>query len=174
MNKLVSTTLGLSLTAALTAPAAWGITVFPDRAPNGAHYRQGASEPVCTISGLTVSCTGTQIAGVGNTDADVSLTVTYSATVQCQNNGGQIVDVKTQTTVSNPAPDEATEVRNGTLVVSPFSASNPPTNQTFVDLASCPNRNWTKVLLGTPTVSGYTYTLTFEGYTAPAIVVTYP
>jgi hypothetical protein len=174
MNKLTSATLGLSLAAALAAPAAWGITVFTDRAPTGAHYRQGSGEPVCTISGLAVNCTGTQIAGVGNNDADVSLTVTYSATVQCRNRGGQIVDVKTQTTVSNPAPDETTEIRNGTLVVSPFSASNPPTNQTFLNLATCPNPNWTKVLLGTPTVTSFTYTLTFQGYTAPAITVTYP
>lgn len=174
MNKLTSTTLGLSLAAAFAAPAAWGDTVFQDRAPTGAHYRQGYGEPVCSINGLAVSCTGTQIAGVGNNDAAVKLAVSYAATVQCRNNGGKIVDVKTQTTVSNPAPDETTEIRNGTLVVNPFSASNPPTNQTFYDLATCPNPNWTKVLLGTPRVTGYTYTLTFDGYQLPAITVTYP
>jgi len=167
-------TLGLSVATALLAPAAWGITVFQDRAPTGAHYRQGASEPVCTISGLAVNCTGTKIAGVGNNDADVNLTVTYSATVQCRNHGGQIVDVKTQSTVSTPAPDETTALRNGTLVVDAFGTSNPPTTQSFLDMASCPNGNWTKVLLGTPTVSSFTYTLTFQGYTAPAITVTYP
>lgn len=172
--KKLTTTLGLSVAAILIAPAAWGITVFQDRAPTGAHYRQGYSEPVCTINGLAVSCTGTQIAGVGNNDADVSLTVTYSATVQCKNHGGQIVDVKTQTTTSFPAPDETTAIRNGTLVVGSFGTSSPPTNQTFIDLASCPNGNWTKLLLGSPSVSSFTYTLTFQGYTAPAITVTYP
>jgi hypothetical protein len=174
MNKLTSKTLALSLVAALAAPAAWGTTVFPDRAPSGAHYRQNAGEPICTIYGLAVNCSGTQIAGVGNNDANVSLTVTYSATVQCKNNGGQIVDVKTQATSSMPAPDETTQLRNGTLVVSAFGTSNPPSNQTFMALATCPNTNWTKVLLGTATVTSYTYTLTFQGYTAPAITVTYP
>ena len=172
--KKLTTTLGLSVAVALIAPAAWGITVFQDRAPTGAHYRQGASEPVCTINGLAVSCTGTQIAGVGNNDADVSLTVTYSATVQCRNHGGQIVDVKTQATSTIPAPDETTALRNGTLVVASFGTSNPPTTQTFINLATCPNPNWTKQLLGTPSVSSFTYTLTFQGYTAPAITVTYP
>ena len=172
MNKMTSATLGLSLAAALAAPASGAI--FQDRAPTGAHYRQGFGDPVCSISGLTVSCSGTEIAGVGNNDATVMLAVTYGATVQCRNNGGQIVDVKTQTTVSTPAPDATTEIRNGTLVVAPFSASNPPTNATFLALATCPNPNWTKVLLGTPTVTGYTYTLTFEGYTLPAITVSYP
>lgn len=170
---------GLSLAAVLIAPAAWGITVtgttvFQDRAPTGAHYRQGASVTQCTITGLAVDCTGTQIAGVGNNDADVSLTVTYDATVRCRNHGGQIVDVKTQTTVSTPAPDETTALRNGTLVVDAFGTSNPPTNQTFLDLAKCPNPNWTPELLGTPRVTSFTYTLTFQGYTAPAITVTYP
>lgn len=173
MKTLNSAALGLSLAAVLAAPAAWG-AVFQDRAPTGAHFRQGFGDPVCSINGLTVSCTGTEIAGVGNNDANVMLAVTYSATVQCRNNGGQIVDVKTQSTVSVPAPDETTEIRNGTLVVAPFSASNPPSNQTFLDLATCPNPNWTKVLLGTPTVTGYTYTLTFEGYSLPAITVSYP
>jgi hypothetical protein len=173
MKKLTSI-LGLSVAAALIAPAAWGLTVFPDRAPNGAHYRQGYGEPVCTISNLTVSCTGTQIAGIGNNDADLSLTVTYSATVRCRNHGGQIVDVKTQTTSTTPAPDDATALRNGTLVVAPFSTSNPPTSDTLVALATCPNPNWTKELLGTASVSSFTYTLTFQGYTAPAITITYP
>jgi len=150
MNKMTSATLGLSLAAALAAPASGAI--FQDRAPTGAHYRQGFGDPVCSISGLTVSCSGTEIAGVGNNDATVMLAVTYGATVQCRNN----------------------EIRNGTLVVAPFSASNPPTNATFLALATCPNPNWTKVLLGTPTVTGYTYTLTFEGYTLPAITVSYP
>ncbi|WP_020652726.1 hypothetical protein [Massilia niastensis] len=158
----------------MTAPAAWSITVFEDRAPSGAHYRQNAGEPVCTVTNLVVSCTGTQIAGVGNNDADVRLTVSYSATVQCRNRGGQIVEVKTQSTSSTPAPDDTTELRNGTLVVAAFSAQNVPSNQAFENLAVCPNGNWTKVLLGTPRVTSFTYTLTFQGYTAPAITVTGP
>ena len=143
-------------------------------APSGAHYRQGSREPTCSVSGISVSCTGTQIAGVGNTDATLLLSVSYSATVQCRNNGGQIVDVKTQGTSTTPAPDDATSLRNGTLTVSSFSASNVPTDEAFESRATCPNGNWTKELLGTATVSSFTYTLTFVGFSQPAITVTGP
>jgi hypothetical protein len=47
----------------LMGPAASAVTNFAN-APSGAHYAKGSSEPVCTISGLTVSCTGTSIQGV--------------------------------------------------------------------------------------------------------------
>lgn len=172
MNKLALVTLA----AALAAPAAWAVTVFEDRAPTGAHYRNGSGDPVCTIDGLIVSCTGTRIAGVGNNDADLKLSVTYAATIRCRNNGGQIVDVKTQAKTSTPLPDSFTEVKNGTLVVSAFSTSTTsvPTEQTFKDLASCPNPNWTKELFGPIVITSATYTLTFQGYTLPAIVETAP
>jgi hypothetical protein len=149
-------------------------TVNLENAPEGAHFRQGFSAPECIISGLTVSCSGTQIAGVGNTDADVSLAVTYAATVQCRNHGGQIVEVKTQSTTVAPAPDELTELRNGTLIVGAFSASSVPTDETFEALATCPNGNWTKEVLGDPSVSSFIYTLTFEGFSEPAISVSGP
>jgi hypothetical protein len=170
MNKLALVTLA----AALAAPVAWAATDFAGNAPTGAHYRNNSGEPVCTITDLTVSCTGTQIAGVGNNDADLALAVSYAATIRCRNHGGQIVDVKTQAKTSTPLPDTLTEVRNGTLVVSAFSTSSTsvPTDQTFKDLATCPNLNWTKELLGPIVITSATYTLTFQGYTVPAIVVT--
>lgn len=40
--------------------AAQGVTNFAN-APQAAHYAKGAGEPVCTLSGLTVSCTATAI-----------------------------------------------------------------------------------------------------------------
>jgi hypothetical protein len=148
------------------------VTTFNDlTAPQGAHYRQGSGEPVCTVTGLIVSCTGTEIGGVGNTDATLLLDVSYTATVRCRNRGGNIVDVKTQTTTAISS-DDLTDVRNGTLFVSAVSSSS-PTTQSFLDAATCPNGNWTKLLLeGTPDVSSFTYTLTFDGFTQPAISVT--
>lgn len=178
-------TAALALTAGCADPAAGTApnpnagsprfaTAFTDlTAPSGAHFRKGSGEPTCAASGLAVSCTGTRIAGVGNTDAELSLTVTYSATVQCRNHGGQIVEVKTQSTTTTPAPDATTELRNGTLTVSPFSAASAPTEQSFLDAATCPNPNWDKLFLaGSPAVASFTYTLTFEGYPEPAITVT--
>ena len=101
------------------------------------------------------------------------LAVSYEATVQCQNRGGKIVDVKTQTTTS-VSSDSLTDVRNGTLYVSPVSSSS-PTDQSFLDAASCPNGNWTKLLVeGSPSVSSYQYSLTFHGFNEPAILITSP
>lgn len=167
----MSRLLKLLVAAALVVPTAWAATTFnSNTAPQGAHYRNGSSEPVCSVSGLTVSCTGTEIGGVGNTDADLLLSVTYSATVQCRNHGGKIVNVKTQTTTDSSS-DDFTDVRNGTLYVSEISSSS-PTEQSLTQSATCPNGNWTKVLVpGSATVSSYRYTLTFQGYSSPAIVL---
>ena len=89
--------LGLIAALALTlvglsAGAAVAVTNF-DNAPSGAHYRKGSAEPVCTEStvpttgAITVSCTGTTIGGVGNTNADLLLSVTGTANFVCHNPG---------------------------------------------------------------------------------------
>lgn len=152
--------------------SAWAVTDFGgNAAPAGAHYRQGSGEPTCQVTGLSVSCTGTQIAGVGNTDADLVLSVAYSATVQCRNHGGKIVEVKTQLTTSSSS-DDFTDVRNGTLYVLPVS-NTAPSEQSLVDAATCPNGNWTRLLVeGSAAVQSYSYTLTFIGYTMPVIYFT--
>jgi hypothetical protein len=151
------------------------VTVFNgSTAPSGAHYASGFGEPTCTINDLTVdtvTCTGTKIGGIGGTDATVSITVSYSATVQCRNKGGNIVEVKTQTSTTTTAPENATEVRNGQLTVSSVSSTAPST-QSFLNAADCPNGNWDKLLVaGSPSVTDFLYTLTFDGFTAAAISV---
>ena len=70
----------------LMGPAASAVTNF-NNAPSGAHYANGSSEPVCTISGLNVSCTGTSIQGVGNTNAVLNLAVTTTFSGVCHNPG---------------------------------------------------------------------------------------
>ena len=157
--------------ATMALSTAWATTSFTgNTAPAGAHYSNGSREPVCSVDGLVVSCTGTAIGGVGNTDADLLLSVSYSATVQCRNNGGKIVNVKTQITTAGSSDDD-TDVRNGTLFVSAISSSS-PSEQSFKDAARCPNGNWDKLMAsGSPTVSSYTYTLTFQGYSLPAITL---
>ena len=161
----------LTLAAALVAPVASATVIFSSStAPQGAHLSNGSPEPSCTVdpSTLTVSCNAYQIGGVGNTDADLVLSATYSATVTCTNRGGKLVDVKTQTTTTNSG-DALTDLRNGTLYVSAISVSAPAT-QAFLDAATCPNENWTKKLAnGSPALSSFSYTLTFHGYPAPAV-----
>ena len=159
---------------ALTLSTALATTNFTgNTAPAGSHYANGSSEPICSVDGstLTVSCSGTAISGVGNIDANVRITVSYSATVQCKNKGGQIVEVKTQATTTSGA-DSDTRLRNGTLTVSAITVTG-PSDQSFTSRATCPNGNWSKVLLeGSAAVTGFTYTLTFEGYVEPVISIT--
>lgn len=169
MNKL--SIFSLALAAALAAPVASAGVVFnSSTAPSGAHLSTGSPQPSCTVnpSTLTVSCNAYQIGGVGNTDANVVLSAQYSATVTCTNKGGKVVNVKTQTTIANSG-DAFTELRNGTLYVSPISVS-PPATQAFLEAAACPNGNWTKALAnGSPALSSFSYSLTFVGYPAPAV-----
>src|SRR5215204_3643879 len=86
--------LSLLVTAFAAVPAL-AATDFSN-APQGAHYAQGFGEPVCTLTGLTVNCTGTEIAGVGNTNATVTLAVTSTFTGVCHNPGGHLVEPFTE------------------------------------------------------------------------------
>jgi hypothetical protein len=154
--------------AALVGPAAWAVTEFdnPNAAPSGAHYRQGYSEPLCTLQNGRMTCTATQIAGIGNLDGDVVLSVSTAGNVECSNGGGQVVEVKAQST-STITGDALTRNRNGTLYVSEISAAVATESQLLAS-AECPksdtkNKNWDKALSGTPTVT-YTYTLKLEGF----------
>ncbi len=162
----------VSLAGVLAASAAWAET-FPANGPNGAHYASGSAEPQCTLNSTQdVSCTGTTIGGVGNTNATAILSATYSGTVQCRNRGGQIVEVKTQTTEATSS-GTLRPSRNGQLVVPPLSTTA-PTAQELENQATCPNGNWTKVLLAGPTLTGFVYTVTFAGFTQPYISIVGP
>lgn len=149
--------------------AAHAVTNF-NNAPQGAHYAKGAAEPVCTRSGLTVSCTGTQIAGVGNTNATVSLAVTSTFTGVCHNPGSKdkVVEpfTKSETTTTTA---QLTSTKNGRLVVPSQTATGTSTAQFLADF-SCPNPNWDAEVTGTST--SFVYTLTFAGFAAPAIRIT--
>jgi hypothetical protein len=50
-----------------------------------------------------------------------------------------------------------------------------PSASDFEAMATCPNGNWTKELeSGTVTLSSFTYTLTFAGFSGPYITITGP
>ncbi|MGN6653052.1 hypothetical protein [Trinickia sp.] len=150
--------------AVLFAPAAWAQT-NPANGPNGAHF--ATAEPVCTVDQATqdVSCTGATIGGVGHTNATAILSATYSGTVQCTNPGGQVVDVKTQTTDATSS-GKLTPSRNGQLVVPPLSVTAPTADELKAN-ATCPNGNWTKQLVAGPTLTNFVYTITFAGFNGP-------
>src|SRR5215213_11012421 len=162
--------LSLLVTAFAAVPALAVTTVNFDNAPSGAHFAKGAAAPVCTLSGLTVSCTGTEIAGVGNTNATVNLAVTSTFTGTCQNPGSKnktvepFTESETTTTSNQLLPN-----RNGTLVVPTISATG-TSSEEFLATFECPNPQWEATVASTDV--SFLYTLTFAGETAPAISIT--
>jgi hypothetical protein len=162
----------LSLLAlALAAVPALAATNFAN-APSGAHYRQGFAEPVCTTStvpttgAISVSCTGTQIAGVGNTNATLSLQVSGTANFVCHNPGNDNIVEPHSGTATDTTTVPLAPSRNGTLVVPAVSAEISPAEA--AEQFTCPNPNWREEFTGFSAVS-YTYTLTFAGFSAPVI-----
>jgi hypothetical protein len=138
-------------------------------APNGAHYAKGYGEPVCNLSGLTVSCTGTQIAGVGNTNATLTLSVTSTFTGVCHNPGtnDKVVDPFTESDTTTTSA-QLLPSRNGILRVPPESATGESSAE-FLASFSCPNPNWTAEVTGV--AISWSYTLTFDGFSDPAISI---
>ena len=96
-----------------------------------------------------------------------------TATCRCTNHGGKLVDVKTQV-VDDGAVDTDLAPKNGNLQVPAIdiSSAEAPTEADFLAQATCPNPNWTKSLLaGTPTISSFSYTVTFVGFTLAVITL---
>jgi hypothetical protein len=136
----------------------------PANAPGSSHLTSGS--PSCTVNAnLSIDCSAYVLGGVGHTNADVSLTASYSATIDCTNNGGNLVESHT-TTFSQTNAATVTSTKNGQLSVptrsvSPFSAPQ-----------VCPNPNWTpSIRAGTLTLNSFTYTLTFAGFNSPYITI---
>lgn len=164
----------LTLFFTTTAQAAVTTTINPAAAPTGTHLQTGTIS--CSVNPTTqlVTCTSYELAGVGNANAVGSLDTNYTATVQCRNHGGKIVDVKSQVETA-PVTTGSLSPKNGRLGVPALSSSPVPTAADFESQATCPNGNWTKELLGgTITLSGFTYTLHFAGFTGDYITITGP
>ena len=164
----------LAVVAALAAPAAFAATVTfdPAAAPQGTHVQTGT--PDCTVSGYVVTCSTYELAGVGNTNAVGNLAATYSGTVLCTNPGGNVAPGQTQFPTMNTSTGTI-QSKNGRLTVPALSST---TSQSAIEAAllqntSCPNGKWTKsVQSGSIALQGFTYTLTFAGYTDPYILIT--
>jgi hypothetical protein len=161
--------LAVALSAiSLTMAPVQAATNFAN-APSGAHYANGSSEPVCTFDDATasLSCTGTQIAGVGNTNAMLNVSVTSTFTGVCRNPGTnkKIVDPFTEddgASISIPL----TSTKNGRLVV-PAQGADGTSADEFLAGFDCPNPNWTPDLSGVSI--SWSYTLTFAGFSEPVI-----
>src|SRR5918995_4905690 len=86
--------LSLLVTALAAVPAlAAGTPVFNDAAaPSGTHVQTGSPSCAFVTGTENVTCSTYELAGVGNTNATATLTATYSATVDCRNRGGNVVE----------------------------------------------------------------------------------
>jgi hypothetical protein len=161
------------LLVAFSASVALAVTNF-DNAPSGAHYRQGSAEPVCTSTttpttgAITVSCTETRIAGVGNTNADLSLTVEGTANFVCHNPGNDNIVEPHSDSVSDSTSTTLAPSRNGTLVVPQQTVTISP--EDAAAQFECPNPNWREEFTGFSDLS-FTYSLTFAGFDQPAILI---
>jgi hypothetical protein len=133
-------------------------------APGSSHLKSGS--PSCTVNAnKSITCSPYVLGGVGNTNATVSLVASYSATIDCTNHGGNLVESHTSNFNANSTSTVAS-TRNGQLSVptrsvSPFSAPQ-----------VCPNPNWTPSIRGgVVTLNSFTYTLTFAGFSSPYITI---
>jgi len=143
-------------------------------APTGTHLQTGTIG--CTVDSSTqlVTCSAYELAGVGNADATATLDANYTATVQCRNHGGQIVEVKSQAE-ARPTSTGRLRPKNGRLDVTALSSGPVPSARDFEAMATCPNGNWTKELLnGSVALSSFTYTLHFTGFTGNYVTITGP
>jgi hypothetical protein len=171
-HRLISGAVLLGVVAALMVAVASGATTInPANAPTGTHYKSGTAS--CSTTGTTVTCSGYTLAGVGNTDATALLSASYTATVVCINGGGNPSDSQHQGSFTQTVGPTRLEPKNGNLTVPQLSASA-PTAQQFLAQQTCPNPNWTPTLGSAITLSSYTYTLTFAGFSGPYITITGP
>jgi hypothetical protein len=145
--------------------------INPANAPSGTHVQTGT--PSCSLSGFTVTCSTYELGGVGNADATANLSANYTATIDCTNKGGQLVESHSHNATASASTGELSP-KNGRLTVPQLSAAA-PTNQQILRQASCPNPNWTpSVHEGSLTLTSFTYSLTFEGFTGSFITITGP
>jgi hypothetical protein len=169
MRKGIITVLSILLVG-VVGGTAWAVTNFAN-APSGAHFARGAVEPVCTITDDTVSCTGTQIAGVGNTNAVALLSVSASADVVCRAPGNDKVVEPHSTTVTDTTEAQLTPSRNGRLTVP--SLEETITSGDVSTAFTCPNENWREQVTDV-TITGFTYTVTFVGFEDPVFELSSP
>src|SRR6266571_5221614 len=127
------------------------------------HFKKGG-EPVCTFSGTTsipVTCTGT-LAGLGNEDLKLSLSVSGFALYQCQNGGGNTAPGQNKVLVG-PATSQtsipASQIKNGNLTFTTNPAVLTAPSTVSAQVAGCPNNNWTGV---NPVLTVTSITLTIE------------
>ena len=113
------------------------------------HFKKGG-EPTCTFSGTTsipVACTGT-LAGLGNANLELDLSVSGFALYQCQNGGGNTAPGQNKV-LEGPATSDtaipASAIKNGNLTFTTNPATLTAAATVSGATAGCPNPNWSGV-----------------------------
>jgi hypothetical protein len=176
--KRICTIAALALSALLlmasAASAVGTVTTDPTQAPSGTHLRNNSPSPTCMVTATSVTCPAETfvLGGVGNTNATETLTANYTATINCTNKGGSLVESHNQDVTASSGPNTLRPDKNGQIVVDPVTV-NAPTNAQVLQQADCPNRNWRpSVQGGSVTLASFSYTLTFAGFTSPYLTIT--
>src|SRR5215472_15727210 len=137
------------LLIAVSAVGALLVLTVPTAFATSPHFKKGG-EPTCTFSGTTsipVTCTGT-LAGLGNEDLNLHLSVNGFALYQCQNGGSNVAPGQNKV-LQGPATSDtavpASAIKNGNLefITNPATLTAAPTVAGAT--AGCPNSNWTGV-----------------------------
>ena len=121
------------------------------------HYKRGS--PQCVTGGTTATCSGA-LAGLGNEDVRITVSITGTAQPFCAAPGNPANIVAGQNpvdfTASASVTVPASEIKNGTLnfSVSATAVVPVPTAQE----AGCPNPNW-NVTISQATISSLTLTI---------------
>lgn len=156
------------------SPGTFGneVTINNSNSPGGTHIQTGAIG--CTVAtDLSISCSSYELGGVGNTNAAVSLVATYSADVACNNPAGgknRNNDIEPHATTFDVANNfTATSTKNGRLRVN--SATVSPATAPSSEL--CPNGNWIPEVTNL-TLESFSYTVTFAGFSTPAVLISEP
>jgi hypothetical protein len=169
VTALLTLLMAVSAAVALAqvSPGTYPGAVNGANAPGSSHLASGAIQCVVAAD-LDVDCAAYVLGGVGNTNAALSLTATYSATIDCTNKGGNLVESHTALFSDSEAAAVAS-TRNGQLRVPALSVSP------FDAPQVCPNPNWTpSIRAGTLVLESFSYTLTFAGFSAPAVIISEP
>ena len=114
------------------------------------HFKKGG-EPVCTVSGSgatrSTTCSAS-LAGLGNGDLLIEVTVSGSAVYQCSNNGGNTAPGQNKVLVgptTTPTLIPGDQIKNGNVSFTTEAAVlTAPATVTGAQ-AGCPNPNWTGV-----------------------------
>jgi hypothetical protein len=129
------------------------------------HFKKGGT-PTCTITGTgtattSTTCTG-EVAGLGNEDIDILVSVGGFAVYQCQNQGGNIAPGQNKVLTgptTTPTHISSGEIKNGNLLFTTNPAELSAATTVTAEQAGCPNPNWMGV---NPTLTVTDITLQFS------------